>query len=91
MGHAYRLANEILPKDKTDRIILLGDFNNEMGDHALQAIEKAGMRATWEDLKIDFSKEFTYNALKPKQPNLGVIDHIFYNTKSKLRWRKAES
>ena len=84
-GHAYRLVNEVLPKDKTDRIILLGDFNNEMGDHALQAIEKAGMRATWEDLKIDVSKEFTYNALKPKDPNLGVIDHIFYSAKSKSK------
>jgi endonuclease/exonuclease/phosphatase family metal-dependent hydrolase len=77
-GHAYRLVNEVLPKYKTDRIILLGDFNNEMGDNALQAIEKAGMRATWEDLKIDVSKEFTYNALDPKK-NSGVIDHIFYN------------
>ena len=81
-GHAYRLANEILPKDKTDRIILLGDFNNEMGDNALQEIEKAGMLATWGDLKIDVSKEFTYNALDPKK-NHGVIDHIFYSTKSK--------
>ena len=88
-GHAYRLANEILPKDKTDRIILLGDFNNEMGDNALQAIEKAGMRATWEDLKNDFSKEFTYDALKPKQPNLGVIDHIFYNTKSRAKVKEG--
>jgi endonuclease/exonuclease/phosphatase family metal-dependent hydrolase len=79
-GHAYRLANEILPKDKTDRIIVLGDFNNEMGDLALKKIEQTGMRATWEDLKIDLSKEFTYNALDPEQPNAGVIDHIFYNT-----------
>ena len=46
-GHAYRLANEILAKDKTDRIIVLGDFNNEMGDNALEKIENAGMRATW--------------------------------------------
>ena len=81
-GHAYRLAKEILPKDKTDRIIVLGDFNNEMGDHALKKIEQAGMRATWEDLKIDLSKEFTYNALDPTK-NSGVIDHIFYSTKSK--------
>jgi maltose 6'-phosphate phosphatase len=81
-GHAYRLANEILPKDKIDRIIVLGDFNNEMGDHALEKIEKAGMLATWGDLKIDVSKEFTYNALDPKK-NHGVIDHIFYSTKSK--------
>ena len=83
-GHAYRLVNEVLPKDKTDRIILLGDFNNEMGDRALQAIEKAGMRATWEDLKIDVSKEFTYNALDPKK-NHGVIDHIFYSAQSKSK------
>ena len=82
-GHAHRFVNEVLPKDKTDRIILLGDFNNEMGDNALQAIEKAGMRATWEDLKIDVSKEFTYNALDP-QKNHGVIDHIFYSAKSKV-------
>ena len=81
-GHAYRLANEILPKDKTERIIVLGDFNNEVGDLALKKIEKTGMRATWEDLKIDVSKEFTYNALDPKK-NSGVIDHIFYSTKTK--------
>ena len=83
-GHAYRLAYEILPKDKTNRIIVLGDFNNEMGDNALEKIENAGMRATWGDLKIDVSKEFTYNALDSKK-NLGVIDHIFYSTKSKAK------
>jgi endonuclease/exonuclease/phosphatase family metal-dependent hydrolase len=80
-GHAYQLANEILPKDETDRIIVLGDFNNEMGDLALKKIEQSGMRATWEDLKIDLSKKFTYNALDPKK-NHGVIDHIFYNSGS---------
>ena len=80
-GHAYQLANEILPKDETDRIIVLGDFNNEMGDLALKKIEETGMRATWEDLKIDLSKEFTYNAQDPKK-NHGVIDHIFYNSGS---------
>jgi hypothetical protein len=46
---------------------VLGDFNNEMGDLALKKIENAGMRATWRDLKIDVSKEFTYNALDPKR------------------------
>ena len=81
-GHAYRLANEILPKDKTDRIIVLGDFNNHIGNNALKKIEKAGMRATWRGLKIDLSKESTFHALNPKI-NLGVIDHIFYSTKSK--------
>ena len=46
---------------------MLGDFNNEMGDRALKnKLEAAGYRrATWKDLKIDVSKEFTYNALDP--------------------------
>ena len=82
-GHAYRLANEVLAKEKTERVIVLGDFNNNMGDLAMKMLEASGLRPTWKDLKIDVSKEFTYNALKPEQPNLGVIDHIFYNTGSR--------
>ena len=82
-GHAYRLANEVLPKEKTRRVIVVGDFNNNMGDMAMDMLEASGFRPTCKDLKIDLSKEFTYNALKPKQPNLGVIDHIFYNTGSR--------
>ena len=82
-GHVYRLANEVLPKEKTDRVIVLGDFNNNMGDTAMNMLEASGYRVTWKDLQIDVSKEFTYNALKPEQPNAGVIDHIFYNTGSK--------
>ena len=84
-GHAYRLAKEVLPKEKTERVIVLGDFNNNMGDVAMNILETSGFRPTWKDLKIDVSKEFTYNALKPEQPNLGVIDHIFYSTKSKAK------
>ena len=83
-GHAYKIAKEVLPKDKIDRVILLGDFNNQMGDDAIQTIEEAGMRATWADLKIDVSKEFTYNALDSKK-NHGVIDHIFYSAKSRAK------
>ena len=82
-GHAYRLAKEVLPKEKTNRVIVVGDFNNNMGDVAMNMLEASGFRVTWNDLKIDVSREFTYNALKPEQPNLGVIDHIFYNTGSR--------
>tara|TARA_B100001123_G_scaffold48547_1_gene49281 strand:+ start:286 stop:1110 length:825 start_codon:yes stop_codon:yes gene_type:complete len=86
-GHAYRLAQDVLPKEKTKRVIVLGDFNNKMGDVAMKMLEASGFRPTWKDLKIDVSKEFTYNALKPEQPNLGVIDHIFYNTGSRASAR----
>jgi len=84
VGHAYQLANEILPNETTERVIVVGDFNNNIGDVAMNAIEGAGFKPTWSDLKIDVSKEFTYNALNPKK-NLGVIDHVLYNTTSKAK------
>ena len=76
-----KLATEILPKETTDRVIVVGDFNNRIGDEAMNTIEESGMRPTWKDLEIDLSKQFTWNALNPKK-NAGVIDHILYNTSS---------
>ena len=78
-GHAHSLATKVLPNEKTRRVIVLGDFNNNIGDAAMKTVEGAGYRSTWGDLKMDVSKEFTYNALNPAK-NLGVIDHILFNT-----------
>ena len=83
-GHAHGLVSAILPKESTERVIVVGDFNNNIGDVAMNTIEEAGYRPTWIDLKIDVSKEFTYNALDPKK-SLGVIDHILYNTSGGAR------
>ena len=78
-GHAHSLATEVLPEEATERVIVVGDYNNNIGDAAMKTVEGAGFRPTWKDLKIDVSKEFTYNAQNPKM-NAGVIDHILYNT-----------
>ena len=83
-GHAHHLATEVLTKEKAERVIVAGDFNNRIGDQSLNFIEKAGMRPTWKDLKIDLSKHFTWNALAPEK-NAGVIDHIFYNLSSRAK------
>lgn len=80
-GHAYQLASEVLPKETVRRILIVGDFNNTIGDAAMNTIEAAGMRPTWKDLKIDLSSQFTWNALDPRS-NRGVIDHILYGTAS---------
>lgn len=80
-GHAHHLATEVLAKEKSDRIIVAGDFNNRVGDQSLKFLEEVGMRPTWSDLKIELSTEFTWNALAPAK-NAGVIDHIFYNVSS---------
>ena len=80
-GHAHSLATKVLPEEATERVIVVGDYNNNIGDAAIKTIEGAGLRATWNDLKINVAKEFTYNAQNPKK-NLGVIDHILYNVDS---------
>ena len=80
-GHAYSLATKVLPREAMKRVILVGDYNNNIGDAAMETVEGAGFRPTWKELGIDVSKEFTYNAQNPKK-NLGVIDHILYNTQS---------
>lgn len=77
-GHAYCLATKVLPEEGTDRVIIVGDFNNRIGDPAMATIEAVGYTSTWGDLGIDVSKAFTYNAQDPKK-NLGVIDHILHN------------
>ena len=80
-GNAHDLATKVLPKEPTPRVIVVGDFNNKIGDASMNTLEDSGMRPTWKDLKIDLSKKSTWNALNPKR-NAGVIDHIFYNTTS---------
>ena len=80
-GHAHSLATKVLREEATERIIVVGDFNNNIGDAAMKTVEGTGFSPTWNDLQIDVSKEFTYNAQDPKK-NLGVIDHILYNTSS---------
>jgi endonuclease/exonuclease/phosphatase family metal-dependent hydrolase len=80
-GHAHSLATKVLREEATERIIVVGDFNNNIGDAAMKTVKGTGFSPTWNDLQIDVSKEFTYNAQDPKK-NLGVIDHILYNTSS---------
>lgn len=80
-GHAYCLATKILPKESAERVIVAGDFNNKIGDEAMNTIEGNGMRPTWKDFESDITKQFTWNVLDPSQ-NAGVIDHILYNTSS---------
>ncbi len=50
-GHAYRLATDVLPKETTERVIVVGDYNNNIGDAAMDTVEGAGFKPTWEDLK----------------------------------------
>jgi endonuclease/exonuclease/phosphatase family metal-dependent hydrolase len=82
-GHAYLFVDNVLLKDKSERIIVGGDFNNQIGERGMNKFERAGMRLLWYDLNIDASKLSTYiHFNEPDNPGY-VIDHILYNTSSK--------
>ncbi len=88
-GQAYQFATTIVPKETTKRVIVVGDFNNRIGDEAMNTIEAAGLKPIWKDLTIDLSKESTFLHNKPDR-HLGVIDHIFYNTSSGAKANEGE-
>ena len=54
-GHAHSLATKVLPEESSERVIVVGDYNNKIGDAAMKTVEAAGFRPTWNDLKIDLS------------------------------------
>ena len=88
-GHGYYLASEILSRDKSKNIIVVGDFNNHLNDYPMQQLDKAGFRAAWEDVKIHLTAKWTWNAFTPKGET-GVIDHILYNKSSGAKATQAE-
>jgi len=82
-GHAFQLAKKVLSIDKNNLKIIVGDFNNNIGDEAITTIENAGFRPCWKDLDIDILNQKTYNAIDTT--DFGVIDHIFYNNSDKIK------
>ncbi len=77
-GHAHEWATKVLPRESCPRLVVVGDFNNELEDPAMLGLEAAGMRSCWRDLPIDVSREYTWNAFAPGARGQGVIDHVLY-------------
>ena len=77
-GHAWQLVNQVLSKDRAQRILIAGDFNNEVGQAAMDIFEEAGMRPVWRDLEIDLDKESSVVA----RSRYGIIDHVLYSERS---------
>lgn len=77
-GHARALVASVLSKAIGQRLLVVGDFNNTLGDPDMLVLAKVGLTSTWDDLKMDVSSLYTWNALDPKQRE-GVIDHILHD------------
>ena len=82
-SHIDRLRENHLSKEKKKNIILLGDFNDKLESPALSRLQEASFQACWKDLNMNLEQKFTWNPNNPKSGlKEGVIDHIFYKSKS---------
>ena len=77
-GHAWQFVSEVLSKDESQRILVAGDFNNEVGHAAMDLFEEVGMRAVWRDLNTDLDSTSSV----VRRSYYGIIDHILYNQRS---------
>ena len=81
---AETIAAEVIPSIQAERFVMMGDFNNQLGDESLNVLEEAGMRPAWRDLNIDVAKENSWRHIETAREG-GVLDHIFYNAGSGAR------
>jgi maltose 6'-phosphate phosphatase len=72
------LAEQILPKEKTANIVVMGDFNNHIDNPVMAVYKEQGFSNTWSSLGIDLAKEWTSWNEYTKE-TYGVIDHILFN------------
>ena len=80
-GQAYEFTSRVLPLENGPRVILTGDFNNEVKQSGLKNIIKAGFQPVWFDVDTNFRKVSSV----AKKSKIGIIDHIFYNKKSNAK------
>ncbi|SDM24806.1 endonuclease/exonuclease/phosphatase family protein [Kriegella aquimaris] len=78
------IANQVLPEIKNERFVIMGDFNNHIGDAPLNLLEQNGMQNIWNDLNINVQHRSTHQHIETGVES-GVIDHIYYNTKIKAK------
>ncbi|MFT5883502.1 MAG: maltose 6'-phosphate phosphatase [Crocinitomicaceae bacterium] len=76
-GSKAEALAKLIGNKKDLNVLVMGDYNNKIGDPPIAAMTSRGYQSTWKQLSIDLNKNFTYNAYKQDQ-NVGVIDHIFY-------------
>lgn len=78
------IANVVIPEIDNERFIIVGDFNNHVGDAPLNLIEEKGLLSTWTDLNIDLHEKSTHQHIETGTES-GIIDHIYYNISSVYR------
>ena len=85
-GHAFEFVDEVLPGETLEKVIVMGDFNNEIGGDAMDTLETHGLRPVWRDTDMDLRRRTT---IVERERVNRVIDHILYSESSGARASRA--
>ena len=75
------IAEKLISSSPSENLFVLGDFNNHFDRGALKSFNKVGLKPIWKELTIDTAKASTHKHIESGNES-GVIDHIFFRTKS---------
>ncbi|MBK6265057.1 endonuclease/exonuclease/phosphatase family protein [Marivirga sp. S37H4] len=79
------LSERLLGNYPNDQLILLGDFNLEPEEEAIQLITSSGLKDSYLTSEITFGSEGTFNGFEVGKVHGKRIDYIFYkNLKAKV-------
>jgi maltose 6'-phosphate phosphatase len=81
---AQSLVDHIRTREHANCVIAMGDYNNCLGDPALDLMKSIGMCNSWCDLNYSLTGRRTYSAVDKKTSH-GVIDHIYYRARPGLK------
>ena len=75
------IAEKLISNSSSENLFVLGDFNNHFDRGALKSFNKVGLKSIWKELAIDTAKASTHKHIESVNES-GVIDHIFFRTKT---------
>ena len=75
------ITKNLLSIPTSENLFILGDFNNLLNEGALKPFNEVGVKSIWKELSIDSAKFSTHKHIESGKES-GVIDHIFFKTKT---------
>ena len=75
------ITKNLISIPASENLFILGDFNNLLNEGALKPFNEVGVKSIWKELSIDSGKFSTHKHIESGNES-GVIDHIFFKTKT---------
>lgn len=83
-SQAKYLAEQILVKEETDQVLVMGDFNNHIDNPVMSVFKNNNFQNTWISLNKDLNGQWTSWDEYTKE-KFGIIDHILFRENKAIK------